>query len=499
MELAFTPDGKRLVTGGVWPAVWDVASGERLTTLKPIHGFVQSIAFSVDGDRVVMTDAAGCLQTWDLRSKKEVAPPVQFPPQHLSWAKYVAGGKAMAGHLTVPFPENQTADANNLAANGDALRICDCDTGRVLASFVAKSLGYPLLSSSGTMLAVQLQKGTGHSIVLWDWKHGRKWSLAGIDHSMNWAPLAFCTQDTVLLLLETNKRLVSFRKISTGQELLRLSSRPSNVAVSSCGRLIATGERDHTIKLWDYPSGKLRRTLRGHVCRIDCLAFSPDGRRLASASGSTDRLPNQVMIWDVATGRLHRRLRERMRVPLSLAFRPDGKTLIAWAPDVLKPWAPAQLQTWNLATRRPSVIRSGRTPWVGALAFTPDGDTLIESSQYPEGCSTDDVVNVIDGRTGACRTHWTMERGDEARFAVTPDGMTLARTVLGNKRVTLYDTRTGRIRRVLHWQDNKPRCLGFSPDGTVLAIGGEVEGGYHGSSESLGDSYWQASLHDQSL
>jgi WD40 repeat protein/serine/threonine protein kinase len=175
--------------------------------------------------------------------------------------------------------------------------------------------------------------------------------------------------DGQLLAVPTKTEVILFES-PTGRYLRTVrghTDRVLGVAFSPDGKTLATGGMDRTVKLCEVATGRPLATLAGHHQQIVDVAFSPDGRRLASASAD-----QAVRIWDLQQGKSERELLGHTARVFSVVFSPDGRRLVAVSSD----------RTWHVwDVERGTRLRTLTTNWYGGgMAFLPDGDSLYLSS-----------------------------------------------------------------------------------------------------------------------
>ena len=149
--------------------------------------------------------------------------------------------------------------------------------------------------------------------------------------------------------------------------LLGHTDQVMSVAFSPDGKLLASGSWDSTIILWGVASGQKVHTLTGHN-KVTSVAFSPDGKLLAS--GSWD---STIILWDVASGQEVRTLENPTGMANSVAFSPDGKLL---ASGLIS----GTVKLWDVASGQEVRTLTGHNDFVTSVAFSPDGKLLASGS-----------------------------------------------------------------------------------------------------------------------
>ncbi len=233
-----------------------------------------------------------------------------------------------------------------------------------------------------------------------------------------------------------------------GQDSLAFLQGSGPVAFAPNGAL-ASGAWDRTVRLWDVKSTGSTGTLTGHGGEIRSLAFTPEGATLAS--GASD---GEVILWDVAT-ETGRTILEGSESVRSMAISPGGN-MLAWTENQVT-------NLWDLEHGESIASLSGHESQVFAVAFSPDGSTLVSAS-------LDGTVKLWKVETREDRT--TLEHALAASVAWSPGGATLASGSLDGT-IRLWDRVTEQPLGALTGHTGAVLSLAFSPDGSTLASASE--------------------------
>jgi WD40 repeat protein/serine/threonine protein kinase len=421
--IAFSPDGKWLVVGGMPHSapgaqaldrlqpleVWEVSSGRKVQHFRPslrAKDWIRALAFSPGGgpgDGYLVAATGSSTRAWNSRGEE---------------VKSLHGYEAWATGLAF---DSDGKDGKYLAAGflTGAIRVWDFAKNQVV--FSARRGTAPIKSISLSSQGGRIAYTRGTEVVIERWlgpRGARSFTGHGLALSRDGSRMAIPTGQSI-----------EVRDVASGKLQATLAGhtgRVTWVAFHPDGNTLSSGSKDGTARAWDIATGREVRRYQ-HEGPVMCVAFSPDGTLLA---GSAADKAGTVKIWDAATGQ------EAFHVPphgegvRCVAFSPDGRRLATACQD----WAVRVFDLTEGAKMGPPTTHRLAVPCV---AFSPDGRWLASASE-------DQTVGLWDLRSKPRGSKPRELRHDAGALGVTfsPDSRRLV-TATQDGSVQVWDVTTG--------------------------------------------------------
>lgn len=412
---------------------------------------VDKLAYRPDGKTVLSAGNSGdnSLILWDLSSGKII--------------------RRFTGHTDAIWALAMSPDGKMaLSGSSDTTMILwDVETGQAIRQFQghSKAIWFVALSDDGkTALSIS----DDESWILWDLATGQilhrvaeQTDLFNAGLSLDGKTLLGGYKDGKLALLE----------VSTGKVIRTFegpNSTPAHsdvetwIEFSPDGKTALSSSVDKTIALWDVASGQLIRRFTGHKDSVSMVRFAPDGKTAISGGGSgtsfSNILDKSIIWWDLSTGQIIHRFEGPQPIITALAFSPDGKTMLSGSDD-------KTVVLWGLSSGAETHRLTDHTSAVNAVAYSPDGRRGISGA-------ADGNVVVFDTTNGNVVRRISGESIVNA-LAFSPDGKNiLSGTVDGT--LILVDANTGQTLHRFEGHSSPVSSVVFSPDGKT-ALSGSVD------------------------
>jgi WD40 repeat protein len=453
--------------------LWDLKTGQVLSTQKPPVGVFYRVAISPDGKTLVgvcgpngntfnANSSGAFLYAWDRESGKEL---FRTPGWESLYVAYSPDGRRLIGFRRKDVNEVLVADAN---------------TGKLIQHLLGHGTGY-ISGHTFSMDGKQLVTGSrDHTAIVWDLESGKP----GIDfHTPRGIVdvLAFSSDGKSLFAGCSNDRNGGLWDAETGK-LRRWvvcdgNGNPQTVKFTSDGTGILIGYglpgsgigTSWSARLYGVSDGKIVHDFCSqHTEGVSVVAISQDSKQLATLDNG-----GKVLLWNLENGKLTREIDWQYQPKrMSLTFTSDEELIGASRTNGSK-----NTEVFNLTSGK--MLLHLKHLGVNTLALSPDGRLLavLESTPKKNGERCIVLYDIASGKT--VRTLLTGQVSAISVLAFSPDGRSIAITETptnggphNKDAVHLFDVETGKLLRKIQGHNGWIAAIAFSPDGKKLATGG---------------------------
>ena len=449
--------------------VYTTSNWERTWILSGHNNGASSIAYSLNGDRIVSSSYDCTVRVWDITTGEclhifiahttAIYNVVLSPKGNVvaSWGCYEArlwdvetgDCRYFTSGCGCIYDIAFSPKGDTIALSGDyRVRLLDVASGECRSILI----GHSGVVTSVTFSAQgeRLISKCNNDVKVWEVETGTcQRTLRAVGSSV------LAPKGNQMASYNTRPRNdIDLWDIETGVCTRRLSGHDKEiviVAYSPQGDQIVSGSYDNTVRLWDVETGECRHTMTGHTSYVKMVLFSPKGDHIASVGGD-----NTVRLWNVGSG-VSRKISNHHRGDVSgLQYSPKRNQIASSSSDSILLWDAEKGVCIHSMT--------GHSRGVYKVAYSPSEDQLVS-------CSGDGTVRLWDVESGACRFILTGHDDQVIDVEFSPQGNQIASASQGT--VRLWNVETGECQHILIGHIHRIWVVKYSSQGNLVASGGE--------------------------
>jgi WD40 repeat protein len=448
--VSFSPDGKTIATGGwdnpPWQGkikLWDI-QGNLRQTFAVNTGVLRSLQFSHDGQKIICAGDTSKVLLLDVASGGILTEIISNSGHWTMGAKLSGDGQVIASISADGSVKLWNIDGSlikELHKHNDTIYGLNFSPdGKTLATSSADKTVKLHKIENDFLKSIELQNNSSQYGIAFSPK-------GGIFASSSWNPSI--REWEVRLWTKDGKLLKTFPDKSDQDRSHHYGDIIKNIRFSPDGKLIGTASWDGTVKIWTV-DGKLLRNFTEHKRPVNGLAFSPDSKAIALGGYGDENGNNLWMLWDI-NGKARTILGHSDQI-YRLAFSPNGKIVATASWD-------RSIKLWNAVDGKLIRTLDGKhNSWILGLNFSPDGKMLVSSSQ--------DKTAKIWSVEGNLLYTLIDHKGDVNDVVFSPNGKIIA-SASSDQTIKLWNT-DGMLLRTLRGHNGAVYGVSFSPDGKRL-------------------------------
>ena len=443
-RIVITPDGGRLLLGneeGV--SVWDVRRGECMTMLRGLGKPCRDLSITPDGRLVAAASESRRLEVWDVEKGVCIAALGEYPDYCSTRVAIAADGRWL------------------LAAANSTLRVWNLDRSTCVRTLeVSCRVDGVCITPDGRRAVCA---GSDLALRVWDLDRGLCVRTLQA-HSEGGRRLSMSMTVDGRLALSASYRILRLWDLDSGECLRTFqghSSTVRSVGMAPDGARAVSGGWDTTLRVWNLVNGVSDSHTVGHAHSVYGLCMTPDGCRAVSAGGD-----EALRVWDVKSAECLSTLGGHHHRVLSVSVTPNGKCAVSGGED-------CTLRLWDLDNGTCVRTLCGHRAGVLCVTVTPDGRRAVSACTdiadhlecVPLSHSLDRTTRVWDLETGECIRTFDRHFSGELCLGVTPDGCHVVSGGAGG--LCLWDMVTGERLRELDRVSDEIRSLAVTLDGRM--------------------------------